>query len=147
MIFLRVVERQCPHWLNRGIVPLHEAIHWRQESAGTSCLVIKTGSHDILGFTIVFRTLRNPYPLKSGANQSIAGRKMLTLPVWPVLTFGGSAPPPSVLKKGSHQFCIVYNDSWNERGDISYKIGEAVMKIGGLEVALSQPMCTWPQWC
>ena len=45
-----------------------------------------------------------------------------------------------------HQFCIVYNNSWHERRDNSYKIGEAVMKIGGLEVAISQSMCAWPQW-
>ena len=39
---------------------------------------------------------------------------MLTLPVWPVLTFRGSAPLPFCPEKGithTHrkQFCIVYN--------------------------------------
>ena len=38
-----------------------------------------------------------------------------------------------------HQFCIVYNNLWHEREDNSYK-------IGGLEVAISQSMCAWPQW-
>ena len=35
---------------------------------------------------------------------------------------------------------IIYNNSWHERGYNSYQIGDAFMKIGGLEVAISQSM-------
>ena len=57
---------------------------------------------------------------------------MLTIPVLPVLKFGGSALLPSALKKLSqthrHRFCIMFNNLWHEMGDYSSKIGEAVMK-------------------
>ena len=41
---------------------------------------------------------------------------------------------------------MVYNNSWYEWEYNSYQIGEAVMEIGGLEVALSQSMSAWLQW-
>ena len=67
---------------------------------------------------------------------------MLTLPVWPVLIIGGSAPLPFCLDTQTHrhQFCIAYNNSWHEGQKNSYKISAAVMKLGGLEVAISQSM-------
>ena len=56
---------------------------------------------------------------------------------------------PFALKMDSqthrHQFCMVYYNSWHERGYNSYQIGEAVMKIGGFEVAVSQSWSAWPQ--
>ena len=40
---------------------------------------------------------------------------------------------------------VVCNFRWHNKEDNSHKIGEAVIKIGGLEVAISQSMCVWPQ--
>ena len=59
---------------------------------------------------------------------------MLTLPVWLVLTFRGSAPLPFCPEKGitqTHrkQFCIVYSKYDIKGGDNSYKIDEAVMEM------------------
>ena len=31
MIFHQVVVRQCPHWLNRGIVPMKSLVNGRSE--------------------------------------------------------------------------------------------------------------------
>ena len=79
---------------------------------------------------------------ESRTDQSINSMKMLTIPDSPVLTIGGSALLPTALKKLSqthrHQFCIMFNNLWHEMGDYSSKIGEAVMKWGGLQVAISQ---------
>ena len=70
---------------------------------------------------------------------------MLTLPVWPFLTFGGSAFCPFTLKDYDTDtidtnVVKVYDNSRHKREDNSNKIGE-VMKIGGLEVSMSQSMC------
>ena len=59
-----------------------ESVNYRQENAGTSCLTSKAGGEVILNFTNMFSIPRNPHPEKYGMNQSIYGRKMLTLPVF-----------------------------------------------------------------
>ena len=70
---------------------------------------------------------------------------MLTLPVFGPFLLRTFCPFPLLPWKWTHRhnrhkFCMVCNNSWHERGYNSHEIGEAVMKIGGLEVAISQSM-------
>ena len=48
----------------------HKSINYGQENAGASCLVSKTGSDDIWGFTIVFVNPRHPHVCSFVLNKS-----------------------------------------------------------------------------
>ena len=53
----------------------HKSINYRQENAGISCWASKTGSDDILGFTIVFVIPTHPHPEKTATiNQLRTGK-------------------------------------------------------------------------
>ena len=114
----------------------------------TSCFAGQTGSASV--FLPVIEWFMRDDEHNSEVPEKTA-RKMLTLPVWPILTLNlevlFSALLPCKIttdKTYINQYSdgvSLYNYSLHKREDNSYQISESVMKIVGLEVSISHSMC------